>query len=57
MAEYIALDATVTIHLSIVDGETEEEAQERLYDVLYTQLCHLPNDQIDFWIENVRMIE
>lgn len=57
MTEDIVLGATVDIHLTMVEGETEEEAVERLYDVLYTQLCHLPNDQIDFWIENVRTIE
>ena len=57
MSEDIVLGATADIHLTMVEGETEEEAVERLYDVLYTQLCHLPNDQIDFWIENVRMIE
>lgn len=50
MAEYITLDATVEICLQMVDGETEEEASERLYDVLYSNLCHLPNDHLDFWI-------
>lgn len=57
MAETATLNATVEICLQIVDGETEEEASERLYDVLFTQLCHLPNDNLDFWIREVQVRE
>ena len=57
MEHSVALDATVEICMKMADGETEEEAAERLYDVLFTQLCHLPNDNLDFWIREVWVSE
>ena len=57
MSDYVALDATVTIHMMMRDGETEEQASDRLYDVMYDGLCRLADHEIDFWFENVRAIE
>lgn len=57
MNDYVALDATVTIHMMMRDGETEEQASDRLYDVMYDGLCRLADHEIDFWFENVRAIE
>ena len=46
------LKATVTISLVMRDGETEEEAADRLYDLMYDGLCNAADHHCEFWIEN-----
>lgn len=38
------LYAEVIVNMELKDGETEEEAQERFYDVLYDGICKCNND-------------
>ena len=45
------LKARVEFVMLMRDGETEDEANNRLYDLLYGQLCQLADHRIDFWIE------
>ena len=44
------LKATVEISLGMMDGETEEAAAARLYDLLFDGLCRVAES--DFWIES-----
>lgn len=44
------LKATVEINLVMEDGETLEQASDRLYDMLYDGLCR--NANCNFWIES-----
>ena len=48
------LKATVSLSLVMREGETKEEAENRLYDLLYGELCTLADHHIDFWIESTR---
>lgn len=57
MENYVELDATVSIRLMMRDGESEEEANNRLYDILYDGLCYLTDHTVDFWIEHTRAVE
>ena len=45
------LRATVEITLLVREGETFEEAQNRLYDLLYDGLCNTAEHEAEFWIE------
>lgn len=44
------LKATVEISLLMRDGETFEEAESRLYDLLYDGLCCNAEAEMEFWI-------
>ena len=44
------LYANVEIELMMRDGETEEQAASRLYDLLYDGLCNAADHEADFWI-------
>lgn len=44
------LKATVTVSLPMMEGETEEAAAARLYDLLFDGLCR--DTECDFWIES-----
>lgn len=44
------LKAVVEIKLVMEDGETFEQANERLYDLLFDGLCR--NANCEFWIED-----
>ncbi len=44
------LKATVEITLLMRDGETFEEAENRLYDLLYDGLCNNAEAEMEFWI-------
>lgn len=44
------LKATVEISLVMRDGETYEEAENRLYDLLYDGLCNNAEAEMEFWI-------
>lgn len=44
------LKATVTLSLAMMEGETEEAAASRLYDLLFDGLCRVTES--DFWIES-----
>ena len=46
----MSLKAIVEINLVMEDGETFEEASDRLYDLLFDGLCR--NANCDFYIEN-----
>lgn len=46
------LKAVVEIELVVEDGETFEEANDRLYDLLFDGLCR--NANCDFWIQNTK---
>ena len=48
----IKLKATVTLSLVMREGETEEQANDRLYDLLYEGLCQTADHDCEFWIEN-----
>ena len=47
------LKAVVEIKLVMEDGETFEQANERLYDLLFDGLCR--NANCEFWIENTEV--
>lgn len=51
------LVADVTIRMPLHEGETEEQAQERLYTALYDGLCKNAENQIDFVIERQEIEE
>ena len=48
------LKATVTLSLVMREGETEEQAANRLYDLMYEGLCMCADHHCEFWIENTR---
>ena len=50
----MTLKASIEIHLLMRDGETHEEAENRLYDLLWEGLCCNANHEADFWIDNTR---
>lgn len=45
------LNAVVEIKLVVEDGESFEQANDRLYDLLFDGLCR--NANCDFWIKSV----
>lgn len=45
--------AIVEINLLMRDGETFEEASDRLYNLLYEGVCCNADATCDFWIQNV----
>lgn len=49
------LKANVTISLAMMDGETEEAAASRLYDLLFDGLCRVAES--DFWVESTSQEE
>lgn len=49
------LDATVKISLVMSEGETEEAAAERLYDLLFDGLCRVA--ECEFWVESTSQEE
>jgi hypothetical protein len=51
------LKASITLSLSIREGETEEQAADRLYDLLYEGLCMNANHCCEFWIESTSATE
>jgi hypothetical protein len=51
------LYANVTIRLTMLEGETYEEACDRLYDFLYDSLCNAADHDCDFWIESTHIEE
>lgn len=56
-ATRMTLVADVTIKMPLCEGETEEQAQERLYTALYDGLCKNAESQIDFVIERQEIEE
>ena len=46
------LKAMVEIELIMNDGESIEDANNRLYDLLYEGICCNANAVCDFWIES-----
>lgn len=51
------LRSMVELKLLMRDDETEEQAAERLYDLLYSELCQLADHHIEFWIESSEVEE
>ena len=51
------LKATVTVSLAMREEETEEQASDRLYDLMYEGLCQTADHHCEFWIESVREAE
>lgn len=47
--------ATVTISLELHDGETEEAAGNRLYDLLYEGVVQVADTSCDFWVEEAQV--
>ena len=47
----MALKAYVEIRMMMRDGETAEEAENRLYDLLWEGLCCNAEHEVDFWID------
>ena len=50
------LKAIVEIKLIMNDGESFEEANERLYNLLYEGICCNANASCEFWIESTEEI-
>ena len=50
------LKAIVEIRLIMNDGESFEEANDRLNDLLFEGLCYNANAACDFWIESTEEI-
>ena len=46
------LKATVTLSLVMKKGETEGQANDRLYDLMYEGLCQASDHDCEFWIES-----
>lgn len=46
------LNVDLTITMKMQPGETEEDAEERFYNALYSRLCS-DNDEFDYTIERV----
>jgi len=49
------LKAAVVLELILRESETEEEANNRLYDLLYKGLCQQADHQCEFWIESAEV--
>lgn len=49
------LKATVTLSLAMLEGEAEEAAANRLYDLLYDGVCRVTESE--FWIESTSQEE
>lgn len=47
------LKATVEVVLMLKDGETLEEAENRLYDLLFDGLCRNAEAEVEFYICDV----
>lgn len=50
------LKANVEIELVMRDGETFEQASNRLYDLLFEGLCYNADSNCDFWIDSAEEI-
>lgn len=50
------LRSTVTLRLMMRDGETVEQAETRMADLLW-DLCNVADHELDFWTENVEVLE
>ena len=46
------LKAIVEVRLVMNDGESFEEANDRLYDLFFEGLCYNANASCEFWIES-----
>jgi len=51
------LIANVEIRLMMREGETEEQVNNRLYDLLYDGLTNVADHHADFWIEETRVAD
>lgn len=50
------LSADVNFRLLMRDGETRDEAMNRLTDLLLKELCQLADHHIDFWFEGCEIV-
>ena len=48
---------TVTVRLLMRDGETMEEAKERLFQLMYDGLCNVSDHVCDFVVEAAEVVE
>lgn len=46
------LKAIVTLSLVMREGETEEQANDRLYALMHEGLCQTADHDCEFWIES-----
>lgn len=44
------LNAAISLTLITKEGETFEEARDRLFDLLYDGLCRTADHEVEFWI-------
>lgn len=51
------LKAVVEVELIMRDGEDFEEANDRLYDLLYEGLCCNADADCDFWIDSTEEVD
>lgn len=51
------LKAIVEIELIMRDGESFEEANDRLHNLLYSGLCYNADASCDFWIESTEEVD
>lgn len=51
------LKAMVELRLLMREGETEEQAANRLTDLLWGELCQLADHNIEFWMESTEVLE
>lgn len=50
----MSLKAVVEINLVMKDGESFEQAESRLYDLLFDGLCRNAEAECEFWIESTK---
>lgn len=51
------LKAMVELRLLMREGETEEQAANRLADLLWSELCELSDHSIDYWFNSTEVLE
>ena len=44
------LKATIEITMLCRDGESFDDAADRLYDLLFDGLCRTADHEVDFWV-------